>query len=131
MLSDEALSATTSSQQALIQGNPSSLSPPQTSMNSNAPLWDQTLALSLYYLTPLSSGTFTSIEREPVSPLIMAVLSFKRKDNGFSSLVHDGGWKVLSFTDRWEVVPRNIFGSSLFPLSRIPGGNRDLILGSI
>lgn len=100
-------------------------------MNSNAPLWDQTLALSLYYLTPLSSGTFTSIEREPVSPLIMAVLSFKRKDNGFSSLVHDGGWKVLSFTDRWEVVPRNIFGSSLFPLSRIPGGNRDLILGSI
>lgn len=48
----------------------------------------------------MSSGTLTSMEREPVSPLIMAVLSFKRKDNGVSSLAHTAGRKVLSFTDQ-------------------------------
>lgn len=53
------------------------------------------------------------METEPVSPLIMAVLSFKRKDNGVSFLVYPGGDGHWAFLTGLAVKPGHTFGSSL------------------
>lgn len=60
------------------------------------------------FLTPSSSGTFTSMESEPVSLLIMAVRSFQGEEDGVSSHCRAGGAERVSSV---QGTPGDTFGA--------------------